>query len=139
MHKGEEYMQYRVGAFVFLFKCDNVKIREHVESLLRYHKVSQETTDIAVAFQLDETLPKDQFCYDSAGKMCRYAKNYLDNCVQRFYYQVLFPLITKLCNERGQIALHCALVHFKDDSVVIIAGPSGGGKSTCATYLLCRF
>ena len=130
-------MKVRIGAVVVEFLCDREEIRDHISHLLRYHKAGAEAAACTVRFQLDETLERNQSALDGQGAyLCRYAPNFLENATQRFYYRVLFPVLQRVCCDRAQMMVHGSLLGLEDGNSILLMGPSGGGKSTCAAAWL---
>ncbi len=130
-------MKVRIGAVVVEFLCDREEIRDHISHLLRYHKAGAEAAACTVRFQLDETLERNQSALDGQGAyLCRYTPNFLENATQRFYYRVLFPVLQRVCCDCAQMMVHGSLLGLEDGNSILLMGPSGGGKSTCAAAWL---
>lgn len=130
-------MKYRMGAVIVEFACDREEIRDHISYLLRYHKTDAEAATCTVRFQLDEALERNRCEQGGDGAyLCRYASNFLENATQRFYYRVLFPVLQKVCYDHAQMMVHCSLLGLDDGNSILVMGPSGGGKSTCAAAWL---
>lgn len=130
-------MKWKIGAIQMEMEWDHEAIGNHISHLLRYHQTDGGTADCAIRFERNETLARNTYDLRRDGSyLCQYASNFLENAPQRFYYRVLFPVLQQVCCDHEQIAVHRSLLGLPDGDSILVMGPSGGGKSTCAAAWL---
>lgn len=131
-------MKYKMGEIVCEFNCDYKEIDDQIKDLLKYHMVDSEHTDCQIELLMDTTLGRNEYdlSRNKDSYLCRYAHNFLEKTTQRFYYRVLFPTLEQISKDHNQLTVHCSVLGLEDGNCIIVLGPSGGGKTTCATAWL---